>query len=160
MGKDGGAPHVVVPVDRIDPVEEGDARPEGPGGIGHLPTIDAQREASFDSGLPPTRRVPQMSRAKAALEKIGGEAFAIVVGSLAGAVIGAAVAFALFAAAEFLAETIFGFQGFGDGPFIDMAPRSRFRGGFLVLGAIAGIPASWWWMRRMEKADEKADPEV
>ncbi|MBU1227140.1 MAG: hypothetical protein KJ698_08025 [Actinobacteria bacterium] len=96
-----------------------------------------------------------MGRVRSAMERIGGEALAIVMGSLAGVVIGAAVGFGLFLAAEFLAETIFEFEGFGDGPFIDMAPRSRFRGGFLVLGAIAGIPASWWWMRRMEKSDEE-----
>ena len=49
----------------------------------------------------------------------------------------------------------FGFEGFGDGPFIDMAPRSRLRGGFLVLGAIGGLPASWWVMRRMNRADKE-----
>jgi hypothetical protein len=34
-----------------------------------------------------------------------------------------------------------------------MSPRSRLRGGFLVLGAILGIPAAWWWMRRMARRD-------
>ena len=94
-----------------------------------------------------------MGKARAAVARFGGEALAIVVGSLAGMAVGAVLGFALFAATEFLAETLFGFEGFGDGPFIDMAPRSRFRGGFLVLGAIGGLPLSWWWMRRMDKAD-------
>jgi len=98
-----------------------------------------------------------MGKARSALGRIGGEALAIVLGSIAGIVVGAALGFALFGLVEFLAESLFGFEGFGDGPFIDMAPRSRFRGGFLVLGAIAGIPAAWWWMRRMDRADIAAD---
>ncbi|MCJ7725748.1 MAG: hypothetical protein MUP76_05095 [Acidimicrobiia bacterium] len=98
-----------------------------------------------------------MGKVRASLGRLGGEALAIVVGSLAGMAVGAVLGFALFAAGEFLAETFFGFEGFGDGPFIDMAPRSRFRGGFLVLGAIGGIPLSWWWMRRMDKADRSSE---
>jgi len=77
--------------------------------------------------------------------RIGGEALAIVLGSIAGIIVGAALGFALFGLVEFLAESLFGFE------------RSRFRGGFLVLGAIVGIPAAWWWMRRMDKADIAAD---
>ena len=98
-----------------------------------------------------------MGKARSALERIGGEALAIVLGSIAGIIVGAALGFALFGLVEFLAESLFDFEGFGNGPFIDMAPRSRFRGGFLVLGAIMGIPAAWWWMRRMDKADIAAD---
>ena len=94
-----------------------------------------------------------MGRTGSFLGRVGGEALAVVMGTLAGVVIGAALGFVMFLLVEFFAETMFGFEGFGDGPFIDMAPRSRFRGGFLVLGAVIGIPASWWVMRRMDKAD-------
>jgi hypothetical protein len=96
-----------------------------------------------------------MSGFRARLGTIGGEALAIVLGSLTGIAAGALAGFALFAVGEILAEMAFGFEGFGDGPFIDMAPRSRLRGGFLVLGAIAGLPASWWVMRRMSRADKE-----
>lgn len=94
-----------------------------------------------------------MGRIRSAMGRLGGEALAMAAGSLAGIVIGAIVGFLVFAAAEALAGALFGFEGFGDGPFIDMSPRSRLRGGFLVLGAIAGLPASWWVMRRMARAD-------
>jgi len=94
-----------------------------------------------------------MGGTKRFMERVAGEALAIVVGSIAGMAVGAAVGFGLFAVGELLAEAMFGFEGFGEGPFIDMAPRSRLRGGFLVLGAIAGIPASWRVMRKMDKAD-------
>jgi hypothetical protein len=101
-----------------------------------------------------------MRRVRRFLIRLGGEAFAVAAGSLAGIVIGAIIGFLLFAAGEFLAHAIFGFEGFGAGPFVDMAPRSRMRGGFLVLGAIAGIPASWWLMWRMAKADRTAGDET
>jgi hypothetical protein len=94
-----------------------------------------------------------MQRMRRFLVRLGGEAFALVAGSLGGIVVGAIAAFLLFAAGEFLAHAFFGFEGFGDGPFVDMAPRSRMRGGFLVLGAIAGLPTSWWVMWKMAKAD-------
>lgn len=94
-----------------------------------------------------------MSRLQRIASRLGGQALAIGLGTIAGVIIGAAAGFALFAAGELLAEAVFGFEGFGDGPFIDMAPRSRMRGGFLVLGAILGLPASWWWMRRMARRD-------
>lgn len=97
-----------------------------------------------------------MANVRSVLSKVGGEMLAISMGSLAGVVVGAIAGFILFLMVELLAEVVFGFEGFGEGPFVDMAPRSRFRGGFLVLGAIVGIPVSWWWMRRMEKADETA----
>ena len=97
-----------------------------------------------------------MRRSLRALETFGGKAFAVVLGSLAGAAAGAAIAFLLFAVGETLAEAFFDFGGFGEGPFVDMAPRSRLRGGFLILGALGGIPASWWVMWRMARLDRGA----
>ena len=92
-------------------------------------------------------------------ETLGGKALAVILGSLAGAAAGALAGFVLFAAGEALGEAVFGFEGFGDGPFLDMAPRSRLRGGFLILCAAAAIPASWWLMWRMAKADRTAPPD-
>ncbi|MCB2222779.1 MAG: hypothetical protein KQH83_01290 [Actinobacteria bacterium] len=98
-----------------------------------------------------------MGRVRTTLGRLGGQAMALLAGSLAGLVVGAIAGFLLFAAGEALAGAFFGFEGFGDGPFIDMAPRSRLRGGFLILGAVAGLPLSWWVMRRMARADATRD---
>jgi hypothetical protein len=94
-----------------------------------------------------------------AAETIGGKVLAVVLGSFAGLAIGALIGFLLFAAGEALGEAFFGFGGFGDGPFVEMAPRSRLRGGFLILGAAAGIPGSWWVMWRMARGDREAPGE-
>ena len=98
-----------------------------------------------------------MSRMRSVLDRLGGELLAVVFGTVAGMIVGAAVGFALFAVGELFAEAMFDFEGFGDGPFLDMSPRSRLRGGFLVLGAILGVPPAWWWMRRMARRDRDGD---
>jgi len=98
-----------------------------------------------------------MSQIRRIADRLGGEALAIVIGTIAGMILGAVIGFALFAVGELLAETVFGFEGFGDGPFLDMSPRSRLRGGFLILGAGLGVPPAWWWMRRMARRDRSGD---
>ena len=98
-----------------------------------------------------------MSPSRPRFGRLGGEAMAIVFGTIAGMILGAVIGFAVFATGELLAEAMFGFEGFGDGPFLDMSPRSRLRGGFLVLGAVLGIPPAWWWMRRMARRDRTGD---